>query len=101
MREIAKYHSPDQRIAVFALAIFMCVFLGPFGTGEDLIFWDRVVFWTIAVTVVGLFIEFCISAALDSRWLSWAHALIQIAIGAAIGSVPGTSFVITLGHLDF
>lgn len=38
MREITKLDTLDQRIVIYALAIFICVFLGPFGTGEDLAF---------------------------------------------------------------
>jgi len=99
MREITKQSRADQRIAVFALAIFICVFLGPFDTSDDLEFWDRVVFWSIAISVIGVFMEFCITAAIESRWLRALPSLFQVAIGSAIGSVPGTAFVITLNKV--
>ena len=99
MREITKQSRADQRIVVFALAIFICVFLGPFDTGDDLGFWDRVVFWSIAISVVGVFMEFCITAAIESRWLRALPSLFQVAIGSAIGSVPGTAFVVTLNKV--
>jgi hypothetical protein len=99
MREIAKERAPDQRIVVYALAIFLCVFLGPFETGEDLEFWDRVAFWTVGVSTVGFFIEVCVLTALQSSWLSRAPLVFQLAIGSGIGSVPGASFMIALNRV--
>jgi hypothetical protein len=100
MRENTSQNSRDRRIAVFAIAIFVCVFLGPFDTGDDLSFWDRVVFWTVAISTVGIFMEICILAAIESKWLTRVPMLFTIVIGSALGSVPGTSFVIALNK-DF
>lgn len=99
MRENANETARDQRIVVFALAIFICVFLGPFNTGADLDLWNRVSFWTIAITIVGLFMEACIKTAMDSRWLIRANLIVQLTIGSAIGSVPGTAIVVTLNEI--
>ena len=99
MRENTSQNSRDRRIAVFAIAIFVCVFLGPFDTGDDLSFWDRVVFWTVAISTVGIFMEICILAAIESKWLTRVPMLFTIVIGSALGSVPGTSFVIALNKV--
>lgn len=99
MREIANKSSLDQRIIVFALTIFICVFLGPFNTGADLELWTRVAFWTMAVVSVGMFVELCIFTALSSPILEPFHFMFRIIIGSAIGSVPGTSFVLTLNKV--
>jgi len=74
-------------------------FLGPFDTGDDIGFWDRVVFWSISISVVRVFMEFCITAAIESRWLRTIPSLFQVATGSAIGSVPGTAFVVTLNKV--
>lgn len=106
MREIVKDQTPDRRIVVYALAIFVCVFLGPFETGQDLELWDRVAFWTVGISAVGFFIETCVLTALQSAWLSRMPLFFQLVIGSGIGSIPGTSFMIALNrvfrpeHLD-
>jgi len=106
MREITNEKSNERRFAVLALAIFLCVFLGPFGTGNDLVLWDRVVFWTVLISGVAIFMEICITAAVKSDWLKQLPLLFQVLCGSAIGSIPGSAFVITINrvfrpeHLD-
>ena len=99
MRENVNETTRDQRIVVFALAMSICVFLGPFNTGADLSLWDRVAFWTMAIAIVGIFMEVCIVAAMDSRWLRSLPTFVQMSIGSAFGSVPGTAFVIALNKV--
>jgi len=43
--------------------------------------------------------EFCITAAIESRWLRALPSLFQVAIGSAIDSVPGKPFVVTLNKV--
>lgn len=43
--------------------------------------------------------EICIISALESRWLHALPALVKIAVGSAVGSVPGTAIVISLNKL--
>lgn len=99
MRENTGQNTRDRRIVVLGVAIFICVFLGPFGRGDDLNFWDRVAFWTVAISTVGIFMEICILATLESKWLLKLPSLIIIAIGSAIAGFPGASVVITLNKI--
>lgn len=99
MREKGIRTSEDERIAVFGIAIFVCVFLGPFDTINDLGLWERVAFWTVAITAVGMVIELCMVAMLESKWVAkWPIAL-KLVIGAMIGAVPGTSFMVAINTL--
>jgi hypothetical protein len=99
MREIVQRTPHDERLLVFGLAIFMCVFLGPFDTDVDLDVWQRLAFWTVAVTVVGIVVEHCMIAILYSRWFVKFHIAIKLLIGAMVGAVPGTSFMIAINTM--
>lgn len=99
MREISEKMPKDERILVFGMATFVCVFLGPFDTITDLHLWERVAFWTIAVTSVGMVIELCMIAVLESRWSRKLHIGLKLVIGAMIGAVPGTSFMVAINML--
>jgi len=99
MRENSGRSSSDQRVLVFGIAIFICVFMGPFDTADDLSFWDRLVFWTVAVISVGLIVEKCMIAVIDSRLFKRWHIFFKLLLGAMVGAVPGTSFIITINML--
>lgn len=106
MREKVQRTSKDERIVVYGVAIFVCVFFGPFDTILDLSFWERAAFWTVAITSVGLVIELCMIAVLESRWAANWHIALKLCLGAMIGAVPGGSFMIAINkifrpeHLD-
>lgn len=99
MREISTRTPKDERILVFGLAIFMCVFFGPFDTIIDLGFWQRVSFWTVAITSVGMVIELCMIGVLESRWCENWYVGLKLTLGAMIGAVPGTSFMVAINTL--
>jgi hypothetical protein len=99
MREIVNRTPHDERLLVFGLAIFMCVFLGPFDTDIDLDIWQRLAFWTVAVSVVGSVIEHCMLAILTSRWFVKFHLAFRLLIGSMIGAVPGASFMIAINTI--
>ncbi|MGH1578751.1 LytTR family DNA-binding domain-containing protein [Planktotalea sp.] len=99
MREKSDKTSREARILIFGLAIFICVFLGPFETSVDLGLWDRVTFWTISIVAVGFSIEFCVTTTLDSNWLKRLHVLLKLLIGAMIGAVPGAAFMIIINMI--
>lgn len=99
MRENSKLSTKDERVLVFGIAIFLCVFLGPFDTTDDLEFWDRAVFWTISVICVGVLVEQCMLATLHSRFLTKLHVSIKLVLGGMIGAVPGTAVMIVVNML--
>lgn len=99
MREIVNKTPRDERLLVFGLAIFMCVFFGPFDTDVDLNIWERLAFWTVAVSIVGIVIEHCMIAVLASRWFARFHLVFKLFFGSMIGAVPGASFMITINTI--
>ncbi|MEN8891760.1 LytTR family DNA-binding domain-containing protein [Planktotalea arctica] len=99
MREKASRTPRDERILVFGLAIFVCVFFGPFATSDDLTFWNRVAFWTIGISVIGYIIEACMIAIRDSPTFARVHIVFRLFLGALVGAVPGTSFIVAINML--
>ena len=99
MRENSANSKMDQRILVFAIAIALCVFLGPFNTTYDLDFWNRLAFWTIAITAVGTVIERCMRATVESPWLEKLHVAFRMLFGAMMGAIPGTSIIVAINML--
>lgn len=99
MRENSHGLPSDQRVAIYGTAIAICVFLGPFGTYEDLILWDRIAFWALSICAVGWFMEFCINSAIASAQLQNLHYLIRVSIGTIVGGLPGTSAIVAMNKL--
>ncbi len=84
---------------VLAVAIFVCVFFGPFDTNTDLVFWDRVVFWTIGITSVAVVIEVSMITMIESAWTARWYLPFRMLLGAMIGAIPGTSFMVGINAL--
>jgi len=93
MREPANPSKSDRRIIVYAIAITLCVFLGPFGSSEQLGFWDRAIYWTVAIIAVGLLVETCVASALQSSLLGRLHYMYRVFVGACIGAFPGAATI--------
>lgn len=99
MRKINSRPRPEFRLVVYSTSVLACVLTGPFGTGTDLTFWDRVVFWTVAISSVGFFMEYCIGTLLMSNSLkSWPVSL-RVVLGCGLGAVPGASAIIFINRI--
>lgn len=98
-REITSARTNEQHLIAYGVAIFVCVFLGPFDTDVDLDFENRLAFWTVAVIAVGTVMQACFIAVLASRWLARLHIVALLAIGALVGAVPGTAIVVFINKV--
>ncbi|MGB7317327.1 MAG: LytTR family DNA-binding domain-containing protein [Planktotalea sp.] len=77
----------------------LCVFFGPFDTISDLDLFERIAFWTVAVTTVGSVIAHCLTIVIESRWFSKLHIAFRMLLGALIGAIPGASFMVAINLL--
>lgn len=106
MREKFEHSERDRRVLVYLAVLAVCVLTGPFGTAVSLPFWERLVYWTVSITCVGLVMELSISAAIDSPALRRWHISVAFLLGSMIGALPGTAFIIFIsqtlrpGHFD-
>lgn len=98
MREIFdQFRRPvewERKALVFALGTLVLTVTGPFGTYEDLGFWERLVLWTTIMTGVGFFMHVAILIALTSKLLAPLPRVIRIVIGLIMAGLPGAAVVI-------
>ncbi len=94
MRKISETIHWEKKALVFAGAVVALAILGPFGTYGQMTFPERFVYWVMMATGISFFMHIAISIAIASPGLAkWPRAL-RIAIGAALGALPGTAVVI-------
>lgn len=94
MREIFNGNGLERKALAFFSSLLILAVLGPFGTYEVLTFWERVVFWTMALAGVGFFAHVLIGICLTTTHLGHLNKLLRLALGAATGAVPGAAFVV-------
>lgn len=93
MREFFRNFAADRHILIDIAVIFLLTFLGPFGSYEELNIAERFVFWTVCVGGVALFMGGLIRMCLAHPRLSTLPRMVRIAIGAALGGLPGAGVV--------
>ncbi|MEL7343312.1 MAG: LytTR family DNA-binding domain-containing protein [Pseudomonadota bacterium] len=93
MRQIFGDIGWEKKILAFFGAVGILILLGPFGTYEDLGFWERSVFWVIIVGGVGFFMHITMTVALATQVLERAPQVLRLFVGAIIGGFPGAAVV--------
>lgn len=94
MREIFANIGWVRKAGVFFGALAILVLVGPFDTYTDLDLWARLVFWSIILSGVGLFMHAGMMTAMTAAPLRRAPQVVQIALGSAAAAVPGAALVI-------
>ncbi len=94
MRQIFGEIGWEKKALVFFSAVTILAVLGPFGTYEDLSFWERLVFWVMIFTGVGFFAHVLMVLCLSTTYLGVLNRFVRLAIGAAVAAVPGAAIVV-------
>lgn len=94
MRQIFGDIGWEKKAMVFFSGVLILAIIGPFGTYEDLTFWERLVFWTAIFTGVGFFAHVMMTLCLDTQYLGKLNRLVRLAIGAAVAAIPGAAIVV-------
>ena len=88
---------------IFACAIITFAFTGPFGTYDDLSFFERLIYWSVSILGCGVFFWTIMYQTIYRPMLARFPKLIRLAIGAAIAAVPASAVVyylqITMRHI--
>lgn len=94
LREIFNERWWFRKTLVFLAALCLLVLIGPFGTYSGLSLPHRIVFWSVILSGVGLFMHIGMVAAMTAPPLSKWPQIAQIALGSAAASTPGAAFVV-------
>jgi len=94
MREIFHRIAWYRKAVSFFSALAVLVLIGPFDTYSDLDLWSRLVFWSIIMSGVGMFMHGGIVAAMTSPISARLPQLLQVAIGAGFAAIPGAALVV-------
>ncbi len=94
MRQIFGEIGWEKKLAAFFVAVGVLTLLGPFGTYEDLTFWERAIFWVVAIGGIGFFMHITMTVALTSDALGKMQQLPRLLLGAVFGGFPGAAIII-------
>lgn len=94
MREFLGPVRWEMKAVVFFSGIAFLTILGPFGTYDELLFWERLVYWTIVMAGVGFFMEILVKTALNAFPRLRVNQFIRIAVGSLLAALPGAAIVI-------
>ncbi|WP_163850156.1 LytTR family DNA-binding domain-containing protein [Pseudooceanicola aestuarii] len=94
MREIIWRPPGDKKVYVFFAALLLLTILGPFGTWSRMSLIERLVFWSVSLTGVGLFMHFAISFCLRARYMERLPRTLCVCVGAALAAAPGAAVVV-------
>ena len=94
MRQIFGEIAWGKKTAIYSVAVIFLTILGPFGTYEALGFTERFIFWVVIFFGVGFFMHIAMTLALGSKYLGKLSSIPRIAIGSALGALPGAAIVI-------
>jgi hypothetical protein len=94
MRQIFGDIGWEKKIAIFFSMTLLLALIGPFGTYDDLDFWERSVFWVMCVGGVGFCMHVTVVVALNTAALGQLKKLFRVFIGAIFGAFPGAAVVI-------
>lgn len=83
-----------RKTLVFLGALVLLVMIGLFGAYSGLGLADRVVFWSVILSGVGLFMHIGMVATMTAPQLSAWPQIAQIALGSAAASAPGAAVVV-------
>lgn len=81
------------------VAIAVLTITGPFGTTHDFELWDRLIFWSVLIIVVGFVISEILNIIINSPYLAKLHISVRLLIGCLVGAVPGSSFVVFINQI--
>lgn len=88
---------------IFACAIITFAFTGPFGTYDDLSFFKRLLYWTVAILGCGIFFWTIMYQTIYRPLLARFPKLFRLVIGAGIAAVPASAVVyflqVSLRHI--
>lgn len=94
MRQIFGDIGWEKKVLVFFGTMAILIIIGPFGTYDDLDFWQRSVFWVIIVGGVGFGMHITMSVSLTTRAFGNLGQVLRLLIGAAVGAFPGAAIVV-------
>ena len=94
IREIFNQRWWVRKTLVFFGVLMLLVMIGPFGTYSDLSLSKRIVFWSVILSGVGVFMHIGMVAAMTAHQLSKWPQIAQIALGSAAASAPGAALVV-------
>ncbi|MHA6261908.1 LytTR family DNA-binding domain-containing protein [Arenibacterium sp. CAU 1754] len=97
MRQIIGEIEWEKKAVVFFLGILILTVLGPFGSYRDLVFVERLIYWTVIMAGVGFFMHVMVKVTLNSRYLARIPEVLRIISGALLAAIPGTVVVFFVG----
>lgn len=98
MRENVFTFDLERKVLILLAAIVVAALIGPFGTYDDLTFWQRVVFWTLLFAGSFLFMVPMLYIFGTGRLLSRLPVPVRMFGAAAFGSLPISALSIFLFH---
>ncbi len=93
MRRFFHMHPTHRKTICFLVALSILTLLGPFGTYNDMIFFERLTFWTVVLVGIGAMVHFCVQLSLNLSPKAKLQRPAWIVLGAIVGAVPGIAIV--------
>lgn len=97
MRKIFGEISWAKKAIAFFGSILILSVMGPFGTYHELVFLERLIYWTIIMVGVGFFMHVMIVLALETAYLEKLPQVLRVLPGVVLAALPGTAVVYFVG----